>query len=157
EYLDSARNPLNPRNYPRSTFYVYGLLPQTLTRLSAVMLTPDDLQGRDPTTGQPGPALDPAEARFPKLTLLQQLLNPGRLNLTDYYQIHKVGRVLSMLFDLGSVLMVFLIGRRLYGRRVGLLAALLLALAVLPIQLAHFFTVDSATAFFTLLTVYWAV
>jgi YYY domain-containing protein len=157
EYLDSARNPLNPRNYPRSPFYVYGLLPETLTRLGAVMLTPNDLQARDPATGQLGPALNPAELRVPKIALLQQLLNPGGLNMTDYYQIHKVGRVGSMLFDLGSILMVFLIGRRLYGRRVGLLAALLLSTAVLPIQLSHFFTVDSTTAFFTLLTVYWAV
>src|SRR3569832_2026888 len=29
EYLDSQRNPLNPRNVDK-TFYVYGLLPQTL-------------------------------------------------------------------------------------------------------------------------------
>src|SRR5262249_4522469 len=41
EYLDSSRNPLNPRN-SGNTFYVYGLLPQTLTHLTAVMLTPVD-------------------------------------------------------------------------------------------------------------------
>src|SRR6476620_8340935 len=41
EYLDSARNPLNPRN-SGYTFYVYGLLPQTLTHLTAVLLTPYD-------------------------------------------------------------------------------------------------------------------
>src|SRR5205085_6754385 len=52
--------------------------------------------------------------------------------------------------------MVFLVGQQLYGRRVGLLAALLLALSALPIQIAHFFTVDSATALFTLLAIYWA-
>src|SRR3954466_10061019 len=39
EYLDSARNPLNPRN-SGNTFYVYGLLPQTLTHFTAVVLTP---------------------------------------------------------------------------------------------------------------------
>ena len=39
EYLDSSRNPLNPRN-SGNTFYVYGLLPQTLTHLTAVVLTP---------------------------------------------------------------------------------------------------------------------
>ncbi|HET9222577.1 MAG TPA: hypothetical protein VFO07_08740, partial [Roseiflexaceae bacterium] len=42
EYLDSQRNPLNPRNRGRP-FYVYGMLPQALTRLTAVMLTPNDL------------------------------------------------------------------------------------------------------------------
>ena len=79
------------------------------------------------------------------------------MNLTEYGEIHKVGRAWSALFDIASLVLVFLIGRRLYGRRVGLLAALFLAGSVLPIQLAHFFTVDSITAFFTLLTIYWAV
>src|SRR5687768_3258991 len=41
EYLDSARNPLNPRN-SGNTFYVYGLLPQTLTHITAVVLTPNE-------------------------------------------------------------------------------------------------------------------
>src|SRR4028118_1798766 len=41
EYLDSARNPLNPRNHSKSTWYVYGLLPQTLTQFTAVALTPN--------------------------------------------------------------------------------------------------------------------
>src|SRR5215213_107809 len=40
EYFDSTLNSLNPRNNGKD-FYVYGLLPQTLTRLAAVMLTPD--------------------------------------------------------------------------------------------------------------------
>src|SRR3712207_2058822 len=42
EYLDSSRNPLNPRN-SGNTFYVYGLLPQTLTHLTAVALTPSKI------------------------------------------------------------------------------------------------------------------
>ncbi|HEU5090553.1 MAG TPA: glycosyltransferase family 39 protein, partial [Roseiflexaceae bacterium] len=72
-------------------------------------------------------------------------------------EIRDIGRTQSALFDMGSVLLVFLIGRRLYGSRAGLLAALFLATAALPIQLAHFFTVDAATGFFTLLSIYWAV
>ena len=60
-----------------------------------------------------------------------------------YDQVHLVGRVLSGLFDLFSVALIFFIGRRLYGKRVGLLAALLLAASVLNIQQSHFFTVDT--------------
>jgi YYY domain-containing protein len=60
-----------------------------------------------------------------------------------YDQVHLVGRALSGLFDLFSVALIFFIGRRLYGRRVGLLAALLLAASVLNIQQSHFFTVDT--------------
>src|SRR5215212_5895849 len=40
QYFDSSLNTLNPRNNGKE-FYVYGLLPQTLTRLAAVMLTPN--------------------------------------------------------------------------------------------------------------------
>jgi YYY domain-containing protein len=160
EYLDSQRNPLNPRNRGRP-FYVYGMLPQTLTRLTAVMLTPNDLlpaQVPDPRYPDTSTAQIPnPELAYPKLSLLRPLLNPGRINLTDFYYIHKVGRAYSALFDIAAILLTFLIARRLYGPRVAALAALLYALAALPIQLAHFFTVDSATSFFVLLSIYCAV
>lgn len=72
-------------------------------------------------------------------------------------QVRDMGRTLSMLYDLGTVALLFFIGRRLYDRRVGLVASLLYALAAFPIQIAHFFTVDAATVFFTTLSIYWAV
>ncbi|HEU4324747.1 MAG TPA: DUF2298 domain-containing protein [Roseiflexaceae bacterium] len=157
DYFDSSQNTLNPRNRGKD-FYVYGLLPQTVTRLTAVMLTPDEaLPAEVPiTNSSPGMIPNP-ERSIPKLTFLHPIFNPQSQNLTDYYQVFKVGRSLSVLWDLCSIVVVFLIGRRLYGRRVGLLASLLLALSVLPIQLAHFFTVDAMTALLTLLTIYWAV
>src|SRR5215208_4644940 len=40
---------------------------------------------------------------------------------TDYGKVHLLGRVLSGLADLGTVALTYLIGRRLYGARVGLL------------------------------------
>lgn len=64
---------------------------------------------------------------------------------TGYDEIHIVGRILSALFDLSTVLILFFIGRRVYGVRVGLLAALFLAASVLDIQQSHFFTVDTFT------------
>ena len=157
QYFDSSLNTLNPRNNGKD-FYVYGLFPQTLTRLAAVMLTPNSRLPEMVPQDRSDNAymISNPELSIPKLLPLQALLNPTGLNLTEYGEIHKVGRAWSALFDIVSLLLVFLIGRRLYGRRVGLLAALLLAAAVLPIQLAHFFTVDSITACFTLLTVYWA-
>jgi YYY domain-containing protein len=79
------------------------------------------------------------------------------LNKADYTNINLVGRFLAGLFDLGSVLLVFLLGRRLYGRNVGLLAAFLLAVTVLNIQHAHFFVVESFLTFFCLLCVYYSV
>ncbi|HEX9373315.1 MAG TPA: DUF2298 domain-containing protein [Roseiflexaceae bacterium] len=161
EYLDSARNPLNPRN-SGNTFYVYGLLPQTLTHISAAMLTPEDalppmVRAASPGSYDSAPLIPNPDLNVPKIGPLQALLNPVGVDLTSYYFVPRVGRAWSALFEILSVVVVFLIGRRLYGSRVGMLAALFLALSALPIQIAHFFTVDSATAFFTLLSVYWVV
>ena len=62
-----------------------------------------------------------------------------------------VGRALSAFFDLVACAALFFLGRRIYDRRVGLLAAALYAVAVMPIQQAHFFTTDNfAVAFATL-------
>src|SRR5215212_4783991 len=80
EYLDSRRNPLNPRNVDK-TFYVYGLLPQTLTHITAVVLTPNS--ALPPVVAAPSPqnyarsrAISNPDLRVPKIQLLQQLLNP---------------------------------------------------------------------------------
>lgn len=76
---------------------------------------------------------------------------------TGYDGVFLAGRALSGIYDLGSVLLVFLIGRRLYDRRVGLVGALLAALSVLNIQHSRFFTVDIMTTFFVTLSLYLAV
>ena len=69
----------------------------------------------------------------------------------------QIGRGLMALADVGSVYLLFLLGRRLYGTAAGLLAAALAALTVLQIQLAHFFAVDPISTTFTLLALYGAV
>jgi len=60
----------------------------------------------------------------------------------DEVRLALVGRALSALFDAATVGLAFALGRRLYDRRVGLLAAACVALTVLHIQLAHFATFD---------------
>ncbi|HLE80728.1 MAG TPA: glycosyltransferase family 39 protein, partial [Dehalococcoidia bacterium] len=76
---------------------------------------------------------------------------------SNYDHIHLVGRVLSSLVDVGSIIVTFLLGSYLFNRRVGLLAAFLLAVTVLNIQYAHYFVVDSFLAFFSLVSIYFAV
>lgn len=68
-----------------------------------------------------------------------------------------VGRPLSAFFDLLTLLILYLAGAKAFGRRVGLLAAAFFAVAVLPIQLSHYYKEDTFVNFFTLLTVYFAL
>ncbi len=70
------------------------------------------------------------------------------LGMTDYGRVYLVGRALSASFDVGTVCLTYSLGARLAGRRTGLVAGALAALSVTSIQNAHFFTVDSAAAFF---------
>jgi YYY domain-containing protein len=74
-----------------------------------------------------------------------------------YDGVYLVGRAMNGFLDLLCVLLVYHLGRRLYDVRVGLVGALLLALSVLNIQQAHFFTVDTTTTFFVTLALYLAV
>jgi YYY domain-containing protein len=76
------------------------------------------------------------------------------LDMTGYDEMHLVGRVLSALFDLGSVLLLYFVARRLFDWRVGLAASFLLALTVLNIQGSHYFAVDTFLTFFVLLTLW---
>lgn len=54
------------------------------------------------------------------------------------------GRALAALFDLGTVALTYALGRETYNERIGLLAATLVALMVLHVQQAHFYTADGA-------------
>lgn len=74
-----------------------------------------------------------------------------RFDLASYDGFPIVGRWLSALADVGTVLLVFLLGRAVYGTGVGLAAAALSAATVLHVQLAHFFAVDTFLAFATTL------
>lgn len=85
-------------------------------------------------------------------------LSLGQLrNYDNYDEYNLSGRALSALFDMGTVVFVFLLARQLADRRVGLLAALLYAASAFPIQNAHFFVVDPFVAFFATFTLYFAV
>ena len=67
-----------------------------------------------------------------------------------------VGRTLSSLADVGSILFVFVLGRRIYGSGVGLLAAAFTALAVIHIQNSHFYRPETFSVLFSLAS-FWAM
>lgn len=80
------------------------------------------------------------------------------LGQTGFDEIQLVGRAVSGTLDLLTVLLVYLIALRLYGRqRLALLAAAFSAFSVLPIQISHYFVVDNVTTFFLTLAMYAAV
>ncbi len=142
-YFDTHRSPLNPRN--NGQIYSYGTLPMFATRLAAEWLDRGCGESPNGLSRAVGSRLldggDPA-------------CRPGTFTGARGAQ---VGRLLSALSDLGTVLLVYLIGRRLYGPTAGLLAMGLSALTAFSIQQAHFFTVDSMACLFTTLTAYLAV
>lgn len=74
----------------------------------------------------------------------------------DYQSGTLIWRALSAFFDVGTILLVFWIGTKAHNRWVGLFAAILYAAAVLPIQKAHFGTVNAITNFFVMLAILFA-
>lgn len=141
-YFDAQRSPLNSFNQGKP--YSYGTLPLFLVRLGAEWL--------DRGCGDSPQPLSATAARLltQEAVSCQPGLFTGSLNVL-------VGRAISALADLGTVLLVYLIGRRLYSVKAGLLASALAALTAFSIQQAHFFTVDSLASFFTVLAIYFSV
>lgn len=73
---------------------------------------------------------------------------------SEPFQFFFIGRVLSAMLGVAVVLLIYLIGRRLYSKTIGLLVALLSAVNMALVNHAHFSTVDTAAAFWGLLCVY---
>jgi Dolichyl-phosphate-mannose-protein mannosyltransferase len=65
-----------------------------------------------------------------------------------------MGRSLSAAFGLGTIVLVFMIGRLLYGRRAGVLAALLIALMPYDILVSRQVLLDGPATFFATASLY---
>ena len=76
---------------------------------------------------------------------------------TGYDQVNVLGRQVSAIFDIFTLLLVYLIGSKLYDKRIGFLASIFFAFSVMQIQISHYFAVDTFLCFFTTLAVYFAV
>ncbi|HEY8291079.1 MAG TPA: glycosyltransferase family 39 protein, partial [Thermomicrobiales bacterium] len=109
--------------------------------------SPLNARSLDPATGQP------RDFAYGTLPLYVTKAVAGAMQAitgtawTNYDHIYLVGRVLSALLDIGTLLLVYALARR-YGRACANLAAALLAVCVLQIQLAHFFATDTWVTFF---------
>ncbi|MCB9420601.1 MAG: phospholipid carrier-dependent glycosyltransferase [Ardenticatenaceae bacterium] len=91
----------------------------------------------------------------PQWLLTRDILNGA--GQVEFFRLTAVARALTGLIDVGTVGLIYLLGRRLYGVGTGLLAAAFLAMDVMHIQLAHFFTVDPYMTFFVVAAVYFMV
>lgn len=77
--------------------------------------------------------------------------------LATYDGILYVGRGLSALFDLGTVCLLYFLGRKLHSQMAGILASFFYTISLLPIQLSHFYAVDTVLTFFTTLFLFLAL
>ncbi len=134
EYFDSQTSPLNPYNKNFGLF-VYGDLPIFITRYTA-----DVLDGL--CKAQEQLCLTKDGATYP---------------FASYQGIQLLGRGLSAILDLFTLLFMFFIGKRLYGVRAGLLAAAFGAATALQIQQSHFYTADIFATFFVVAAMFFIV
>jgi len=78
----------------------------------------------------------------------------GNPLFANYALMNLTGRVLSLTFDLGTVILIYKLGRKIFFPAAGLLAGAFYAFCAFPIQVSHFFAVDTFLTFFVLLTLY---
>ena len=71
--------------------------------------------------------------------------------LATYDGMQFVGRSISLFAEMGIVVLLFFIGKLLFHPKTGFLAACFYILSTLPLQLAHFYAVDTLLTFFILL------
>lgn len=82
--------------------------------------------------------------------------------LSDFDRMINIGRFFSALFDTGVIVVIYFLVKTLSFRkynltRWGLYSAFCYALFVLPIQLSHYYAVDTVLNFLILLTVFFAI
>lgn len=141
-YFDSEHSQLNPYNHVPS--FIYGTFPLFLNKAVSGWLASDAWGASATRSLADGVGLD--------------LKNPdGSLAFDDGYNSNLVGRILAALFDVGTLIWLYLLARLLFGRPVALLAALLFALTVAHIQHAHFFVNDPFLVFFTTAALYFSI
>ena len=86
------------------------------------------------------------------LTESVQSLSPQSLSSLNKTEIFLVGRFTTVLYGLGTVILVYVIGQRMYSRKVGLLASLFLAFTLLHVRYSRLIRPDVPMTFFITLS-----
>lgn len=169
-YFDAQCSNWYPRNVGFG-LYVYGELPLFTVRVAAELtqqfhLFQVRLEACQALPDAPSflTCFGAAQSNDLSDPLVRQLYETGdqsatnlALSWTTYNGIHLVGRSVSAVAELLSLVFIFLIGRALYNRWTGLLAVALAAASVFPIQLSHFWTTDAFTNLPVTMAFYFAV
>lgn len=101
-----------------------------------------------------------AYGSFPLYLLKIVSTAAGKLHpqLVQYDMLHITGRILSGLFDIGTLCCIYYLLHQLTkNKRTIYLGTLWYAISVLPIQLSHFYAVDTLLTFFSCLTLFFTL
>ncbi len=126
-YFDAENSSLNPRNHGHQP-YVYGDLPLLLVRFVAEKL--DSICASN------------------NYNFCTSTTGDENILWSSYDRIYIVGRVLSGVANTGTLIWIFLLSLRVFGRAEALVSVGLGASCVFFIQQSHYFTVDSLAIFF---------
>jgi hypothetical protein len=147
QYFDSAESPLNP--YNRGDSFVYGTFPLFLNKFVAEWLDRDEDGSTHMTADWFRSIAKPFGVDMER--------DNGTLSFDGGYDSNLVGRVLSAIADTLTIALVFDLGRFLFNRRVGLLAALLMSVTALHLQYSHFFGSETWVGLFVTAVIYFSV
>ena len=75
----------------------------------------------------------------------------------EFAKLYMAGRVVALALGIATVYLVYLLGKRAYGRGVGLLAALFMAVMPLHVMHSKFLAVDVPATFFVVMALIFAV
>lgn len=66
----------------------------------------------------------------------------------EFAKLYLAGRIVAVILAIGTVYLVYVIGRRAYGRAIGLVAALFMAILPIHVMHSHYLAVDVPATFF---------
>jgi hypothetical protein len=147
---------LHPDEYGLANTLSQLALPRSIGEYFNTRLSPLSPYQKYDGNGQPAAAGADNRMRWGQWPITIIRCAAEEAGLTGYGELVRLGRRLSALADCLTLLFLLLIGCRLYGRRIALLATALSAMAVMPIQQSHFMTVDTFAALFTVAAIYCA-
>lgn len=148
---------LHPDEYGLTSTLTRLQIPATLEDYFNTRISPISPYQRYDENGAPTVPGPDNRMRWGQWPIILLKLAATLTDNTGYSEQRLLGRALSAAADMFAVLLIIVIGTRLYNQRVGLLAGALSALAVMQIQQSHFMTSDNFGTLFVAVGMYAAV